>query len=106
MNKDIIKIEEIKCRITSGVHQGNGNIFLTPGDGRVDYEGNSLGFTEYEARKINKKFNDRLNLSSSTFMGHLYGRRVTMLSLYVSSEEIQEMFMNYFLNNLLKSLVV
>jgi len=39
-------------------------------------------------------------------MGHLYGRRVTMLSLYVSSEEIQEMFMNYFLNNLLKSLVV
>jgi len=106
MCKDIINIEGIKCKIGSGVHQGSGNIFLTPGDGRVDYEGNSLGFTEDEARIINKKFNGRLNLSSSTFMGHLYGRRVTMLSLYVSSEEIQEMFMNYFLNNLLKSLAV
>lgn len=106
MCKDIINIEGIKCRITSGVHQGCGDIFLTPGDGRVDYEGNSLGFTEDESIIINKKFNDRLNLSSSTFMGHLYGRRVTMLSLYISSEEIQEMFKNYFLNNFLKSLVV
>jgi len=106
MCKDIINIEGIKCKIGSGVYHGTGNIILTPGDGRVDYEGNSLGFTEDEAIKINKKFNDRLNLSSSTFMGHLYGRRVTMLSLYVSSEEIQEMFKNYFLNNFLKSLVV
>jgi len=106
MSKDIINIEGIKCKIGSGVYHGTGLIILTPGDGRVDYEGNGLGFTEDEARKINKKFNDRLNLSSSTFMGHLYGRRVTMLSLYVSSEEIQEMFMNYFLNNLSKSLAV
>jgi len=51
MNKDIIKIEEIKCRITSGVHQGNGNIFLTPGDGRVDYEGNSLGLQNMNLEK-------------------------------------------------------
>ena len=43
MCKDIINIEGIKCKIGSGVHQGNGNIFLTPGDGRIDYEGNSFG---------------------------------------------------------------
>ena len=105
MCKDIIKIEGIKCRITSGVHQGCGDIFLTPGDGRVDYEGNSLGFTEDESIIINKKFNDRLNLSSSTFMGYKYGRRVTIISMYVNSDDIQDMFVK-FLKKSLKSLVV
>ena len=74
MSKDIINIEGIKCKIRSSVHQGSGNIFLTPGDDRVEHGGykfDNMGFTEDEARKINKKFNGRLNLSSSTFMGHL-----------------------------------
>ena len=105
MSKDIIKIGGIKCRIRSSVHQNSGNIFLTPGDGRVDYEGNSLGFTEDEARIINKKFNDRLNLSSSTFMGYKYGRRVTIISMYVNRDDIQDMFIK-FLKKSLKSLAV
>ena len=103
MSKDIIKIEGIKCRIGSNVHQNSGYIFISPGDGRVDDEGNSLGFTEDEARLINKKFNNRLDLSSSTFMGYKYGRRVTSISMYVNSDDIQDMFVK-FLKKYIKSL--
>ena len=100
MSKDIIKIEGIKCRIGSSVHQNRGYIFISTGDGRVDDEGNSLGFTEDEARIINKKFNSRLDLSSSTFMGYKYGRRVSTMSMYVSQDKIQEMFLKFLLKNL------
>ncbi len=105
MCKEIIKIEGIKCSIRSSVHQNSGYIFISPDDGRVDDEGNSLGFTEEEARIINKKFNSRLDLSSSTFMGYKYGRRVTSISMYVNSDDIQDMFVK-FLKKSLKSLVV
>ena len=105
MSKDIIKIEGIKCRIGSSVHQNSGYIFISPGDGRVDDEGNSLGFTEDEARILNKKFNGRLDLSSSTFIGYKYGRRVSIISMYVSNDDIQKMFVK-FLKKSLKSLVV
>jgi hypothetical protein len=104
MSKNIIKIEGIKCRIGSGVHQNSGYIFISPGDGRVDYEGNGLGFTEDEARIINKKFNGRLELSSSTFMGYSYGRRVSIISMYVGVDDIQEMFVK-FLKKYIKNLV-
>ena len=105
MSKDIIKIEGIKCRIGSSVHQKSGYIFFSPGDGRVDDDGCSLGFTESEARILNNKFNGRLNLSSSTFVDYKYGRRVTSISMYVNSDDIQDMFVK-FLKKSLKSLVV
>ena len=105
MNKDIIKIEGIKCRIGSSVHQNSGYIFFSTGDGRVDDDGCSLGFTEDEARILDKKFNGRLNLSSYTFVDYKYGRRVTSISMYVNSDDIQDMFVK-FLKKYMKSLAV
>jgi len=103
MSKDIIKIEGIKCRIGSSVHQNSGYIFFSPGDGRVDDDGCSLGFTESEACILDNKFNGRLNLSSSTFVDYKYGRRVTSISMYVNSDDIQDMFVK-FLKKYMKSL--
>jgi len=103
MSEDIIKIEGVKCRIGSSVHQNSGYIFFSPGDGRVDDDGCSLGFTEDEARILDKKFNGRLNLSSSTFVDYKYGRRVTSISMYVNSDDIQDMFVK-FLKKYMKSL--
>jgi hypothetical protein len=100
MSKDIIKIKGIKCRIGSSVHQNSGYIFISPGDGRVDYEGNSLGFTEDEARIINKRFGGIFRGYDSTFISHMYGYRVSIMSMYVSQDEIQQMFVKFLMKSL------
>lgn len=99
MNREII-ISGIKCSVSGGVHQGSGRIYISTGDGRKSSDGVSLGFTKDEARRIESQLGGRVSWSSPTWMGYSYGDRVLMLSLYVTSDEIDDMFTHHLLSQL------
>ena len=92
-----ITIDGIDCLISSGVHQSTGDIFFRKdpnGEKHYVYE----MFTEDEARKIIDYLTSKnwsANCSSSTYFAG-WGRRVSLVSVYMGQDAIQEAFVDYY----------
>lgn len=95
MNK--ITIGGVKCIISSSVHQSTGDIFFRKDAGDSTHYIDEM-FTKDEAIKVMhylKLKNWHPRCSDSTYFGG-WGHRVSLISIYMSEDDIQEAFVSYF----------
>jgi len=97
-----ITIEGIECKIGSAVHQSDGYIFIKKQLG--EYE--SIDATTFSLKEANdlRAFLEQIDgfsvSSSSTTYYPGYGHRITIVSIYVSRETIDELFSNFLIEKL------
>jgi len=97
-----ITISGVECEIGSSVHQSTGYIFLTKQV--ADYEFiEATTFSLEKADKVRSFLENVGNFSVSVasptkYIG--YGHRVTMMSIPVSSQTINDMFSKYLLEKM------
>jgi len=97
-----IIIEGVECEIGSSVHQSTGNIFIRKQVGEHQFI-EATTFSLGEAEKIRNFLETKCNFSVSVtpptkYIG--YSHRVTMMSIYVSRETIDELFSNFLIEKL------
>ena len=95
-------IEGVECKIYSSVHQSDGYIFLkkqTDEYDSIDATTFSLEETEKIRFFLEMVGNFSVSSSPSTYYPG-YGSRVTMMSIYVSRETIDELFSNFLIEKL------
>ena len=92
-----ITIDGVDCLMSSSVHQSMGDIFFRKDPKDQTYYIFDM-FTEEERNKVVKYLEDNgchPNYSDSTHFNG-WGRRTSLISIFMGQEAIQEAFVDYF----------